>query len=1413
MKQKLLFAVFLLSCFFAWAQPAASYSISSSVDVPYQEIDDGTPIGTKLYNKNFDAKSIADNDTGFNVNACSSIIFVKGFNIGFPFNFCGQSFNKFTVNTRGLVYLGQDSIAPGFANSFLGNMCANAGNVISNLYSDSVKSLQTSASDPVFTQISYKTEGAVGSRILIVQFKNILIRTAANYFDTLNYQIRLYEGTNSSKIVYKKAVITAPTPLTNLNFGIGLKVTQSNLIILQTTSDWTKFTTSSNAYNKNTFTKAVYPPENLTYTFTTPLPCVASTTPTALKSSDLTSDGMKISFTKNEDANGYLVLQSTELVLTQNPENGKIYKKDSLLGNAKVIAYGETLNHTLTKLRPSTMYYYHIYSYNNMCTGPVTYSTETLTDSVKTLLGSPIIQRIKRDTNSVTLQTQANEIDDNIIVSISTNYKNTIVRPKGKLKVGDSLSEGVKIIYKGAASEFKVSNLTLGTRYWFCAWSVDATDTVYSTTYSHIGERTWDSLPAFYNFQGEVLYSKAAGWSNLINNPSQESAHYSVALTAMIDNGTYYYQTFPNASSQGESLSTDAITPEILLGSGKHRLLFGFAATTTGMLGDVGYKLQPEDSLLVQISDNGIDFKTLYVVNNKNYTLTAAAVQDRVIEIPDYENRPVNFRFVYYSPYRSKSAIAYLKVEQILPCDYVTQVMVIDSSITTNSANMQWLTNESSQEETISWNLSYKTEEATEWSSIQNVETNPGSIAELPAQTPLQVRVQAVCEDNQMSVWSDPSPVFHTKYELPIFENFVNKAWLNGTNSIPYWTGAKKVFTTDADITFSNLTGNTGAWKVDKWKQNNAEKAILTTFVANANDWFFTPVFDLGEEQADLLLSYDFALAPRWVAGSLDSVNGKSRFLTVISTDGGKTYSNANILKSYGAGSENKLGNLDSIHETFLLKGQKGKIQIGFYVENKGTASANSCIFLDNISLEYSCPNASDLQTQKIGEDSAVLTWISSDKANAWLLRYRAKDEENYTYNENPITKENDILSYTLHNLHPETTYEWGVLSFCAADDSSRWTKAEFTTALPYVCDTVLNSRVIRSGRYEMTIGWQANAQAYKFEYRKLNTSEWISSMVDSTFVPIPNLLPGTTYEYRIQSQCTADATDVSLWTSIKRFTTQYLTCPAPENFHTIKPTYESVTLVWKSDARQIGILVRKTADASWGDELNTSARDTIELAGLDANTTYWIRIKMVCAPGDESTWSDSVQVSTTNYPACNAPTNLEARSITNNSVQLTWTAEYGPEYGIATYNILLKKSTASRYDTTSAHIGTTYTVKNLTANTAYTWKVQTQCAQYIVSRFSESHDFSTLPISIEINKDAKKDFTVYSQNGQIHILNPQNRNIEKVQILSVDGKQIGIYQINSSDNIFIPTEFQNTMVLIRLYTAKGVFIYKNYIN
>jgi len=81
------------------------------------------------------------------------------------------------------------------------------------------------------------------------------------------------------------------------------------------------------------------------------------------------------------------------------------------------------------------------------------------------------------------------------------------------------------------------------------------------------------------------------------------------------------------------------------------------------------------------------------------------------------------------------------------------------------------------------------------------------------------------------------------------------------------------------------------------------------------------------------------------------------------------------------------------------------------------------------------------------------------------------------------------------------------------------------------------------------------------------------------------------------------------------------------------------------------------------------------------------------------------------------APAGLSATNITNNSAKLNWS----PVQGATVYSVQYKLSTAGSWLTAGTSTAATYTLNNLTANSAYHWRVKTDCSNY-----SNTGNFST---------------------------------------------------------------------------------------
>ncbi|CAM3448373.1 hypothetical protein FLLO111716_11120 [Flavobacterium longum] len=206
--------------------------------------------------------------------------------------------------------------------------------------------------------------------------------------DNVDYQYILNEGTNTVQVVYGSVVAST----TSNTAQVGLRGTaNTNFNSRTTTTDWTATTLGAANTDSCTFVSTVtLPASGLTFTWTPPVlpPC---TTPSALASaavfSSVTTTSLSGSFTAASPApSKYLVVRSTSAT-PPTPVNGTSYAiGDTTLGTGtNVRLSANSTSFTDTGLTAGTLYYYHIFSYNDACSGAPFYSTSAYTSSQATV--------------------------------------------------------------------------------------------------------------------------------------------------------------------------------------------------------------------------------------------------------------------------------------------------------------------------------------------------------------------------------------------------------------------------------------------------------------------------------------------------------------------------------------------------------------------------------------------------------------------------------------------------------------------------------------------------------------------------------------------------------------------------------------------------------------------------------------------------------------------------------------------------------------------------------------------------------------------------------------------------------------------------------------------------------------------
>jgi len=170
-------------------------------------------------------------------------------NIGFNFIYNGTTYSQFVLNTNGYIKLGAS--APSSTTVFYPSYNANTGSVTTTSDIDLIypynHDLMTGSGAPAFRVY---TAGAVGTRVCTIQFKNLADKLAPTQYSNMEFQIKLYETTNTIDFVYGTWTPTGNAS-TSVTAAVGIKgatVNESVNVAKGSTVTWTTSMSSANNY-------------------------------------------------------------------------------------------------------------------------------------------------------------------------------------------------------------------------------------------------------------------------------------------------------------------------------------------------------------------------------------------------------------------------------------------------------------------------------------------------------------------------------------------------------------------------------------------------------------------------------------------------------------------------------------------------------------------------------------------------------------------------------------------------------------------------------------------------------------------------------------------------------------------------------------------------------------------------------------------------------------------------------------------------------------------------------------------------------------------------------------------------------------------------------------------------------------
>jgi trimeric autotransporter adhesin len=293
--------------------------------------------------------------------------------------------------------------------------------------------------------------------------------------------------------------------------------------------------------------------------------------PTALTFGTTTVNTIPGSFTAAATTDGYLVLRSTAASLTNNPVNGTSYAAGNIIGNAIVVQQNSATAFTATGLSPITLYYFYIFSYNNLgcsngpaynITGPLSGSTATadlLPCTVPTTQPNNI--SFTASGNAIAGSFNAGTGCDGYLVIRSLNPTLSATPLNNTdYNIGDALGGGF-VVSNNAEKSFLTTGLTPATTYYFYVFAFNklcSGGTKYLTVNPLEGNTGTTSDPAnnyyFGNLHAHSDYSDG-NQDNPGYTPTDDYT-YAMASQCMDYLGISEHNHYTSNNNPGNRLST-----------------------------------------------------------------------------------------------------------------------------------------------------------------------------------------------------------------------------------------------------------------------------------------------------------------------------------------------------------------------------------------------------------------------------------------------------------------------------------------------------------------------------------------------------------------------------------------------------------------------------------------------------------------------------------------------------------------------------------------------------------------------------------------------------------------------------------------------------------------------------------------
>lgn len=371
--------------------------------------------------------------------------------------------------------------------------------------------------------------------------------------------------------------------------------------------------------------------------------------------------------------------------------------------------------------------------------------------------------------------------------------------------------------------------------------------------------------------------------------------------------------------------------------------------------------------------------------------------------------------------------------------------------------------------------------------------------------------------------------------------------------------------------------------------------------------------------------------------------------------------------------------------------------------------TSNWCYPVSFTTLCYDCHPPAWLHCYNITGYTATWKWDGVYGADYYAIQWRYPGGSWYDLAGGPFYG----TWVDVHHLHPCSTYEFRVKSYCHYAGWSNWCHPHvFSTPCHNACPVPTGLMTKDIGDTKATFKWSPVHGAHNYSIQiKDPWGNWYDvpgSPTAGIWITAYNLTPCKTYQWRIKANCGYYSS--SQWSQPMTFTTTCgHGCYAPEWVYTNGVSSNSANLHWTPVVGAAYYVVEwRTPGGTWNQlQGGPWSGTTAVLTGLQSNTTYEWRVKAFCYTGHSSGWS-AVTHFTTLGPSCGMPFFRYTLPITDSTATFNWTAVTGA----VNYTVQIRLLNGQWQDVVgSPTTATSITATGLLPNTEYEWRMQVNCA------------------------------------------------------------------------------------------------------